>query len=237
MTGVEKMPQDPAPFTVLHATDLHGQGFAFNWLAKQRDAYDMIAVTGDLCDAFDGKKRHQRIDFLIAWFEMMAEGKASIFWCSGNHEPWANVESALKDSLDVGLRIVGPREKTALFCGVRVRVFGWAERLRIRSFQDRLPELWLHHEPPKGFMDSGGGGHERLAKEMRLNKPLAVLSGHFHEAADEAGDGWTDAGGTIVSNPGPLADLKGRPLFSFCELDVCPRERASSCRWKKIHLY
>ncbi|OYT44118.1 hypothetical protein B6U90_05865 [Thermoplasmatales archaeon ex4484_6] len=107
-------------------------------------------------------------------------------------------------------------------CSIKGRETIREELLKLGPLKGRI---LVSHGPPFGTCAdiSGGGRHlgsRDLTEIIREEHPLAVLSGHIHEAPFISGKAVCSMSGTLIANPGRRWDAPTCIIASFREGDL-----------------
>jgi Icc-related predicted phosphoesterase len=169
---------------ILHVTDLHADSLWFDWVANHCGRYDLLAISGDLLDAFSKVPLVEQVHAVKAWFNTLS---APVVVCSGNHDYWV---SMLPDRNTQGLwisdlkrrdrhkRIVAVDGDVAEFGGLRIAVKGWLGENPEGQF-----DLLVTHAPPSGTPCAASGIHDNGDPNLWDLEctPRWILCGHVHQ--------------------------------------------------------
>jgi len=190
---------------ILVLGDLHHRREWFAWVAEQAPAFDLVALTGDLLDFFQGHRQEQK-DFVLGWFAEEAAKGRPLAWCSGNHDVTRN-DFAWID----GLRfpsVVGdletkffttasgepflvssiPYQDRPMEAGEREVDELLTEGWKRRSEMGWCPWIVLAHNPPIHTLVARAPGDVCGSPKVRAwieqFQPDYLLSGHLHQSPD-----------------------------------------------------
>ncbi|QJR81705.1 metallophosphoesterase family protein [Alteromonas pelagimontana] len=181
---------------VLHATDLHFNKNACEWLTVNQACADVVCLTGDFLDTrIDAAEPPElQVLFFLKWFQSFSR---PLLVCSGNHDvsyregSWLNNEG-VKD-------VYGDGAKVRLN-GITFGCVPYVGNLDVYRECDVL----LHHEPPArsktAVQDGIDYGCTSLSYALTHKTLLAkyVLCGHVHRPSKSA----VRKGNCIVINAG-----------------------------------
>jgi len=71
------------PMKILFVADLHQRQDWFEWVARQSTRYEMLAIAGDLQDAFSDTSMHDQARTISEWLCAL---RTPTVVCSGNHD-------------------------------------------------------------------------------------------------------------------------------------------------------
>ena len=198
---------------LLLLSDIHGLRSSMEWIHGEAWAggYDLIAIAGDLIDAFAKETVSEQALRAGKWIEDLAASGTPLAFCSGNHDT---------DQAPTAKMVYGPDwlkrlhrknlltdshhdwVKDALLvtcCPYNYyfqEVDSWTEDLLLAGEEMRAakkaeaPWLVLHHDPPHIFSMISCeklGASESLSQWLNIFRPDFVLNGHFHHAPYRSG--------------------------------------------------
>lgn len=70
---------------ILHVADLHLNPGWFDWIAEEAHRFDLIAIGGDLLNAFSGRSMGNQVN---AVSKRLIKLDCATVICSGNHDYW-----------------------------------------------------------------------------------------------------------------------------------------------------
>ena len=198
------------PMKILFVADLHQRQDWFEWVARQSTRYEMLAIAGDLQDAFSDTSMHDQARTISEWLCAL---RTPTVVCSGNHDYWVqdprcsidvDAEAAWLRRLRGRGNIVGVDRDCFDINGLCVAVNGW---LQVPRFLGRADVL-VTHSPPAGCDcaicdDDQDTGDAEICSALDVYPPRLLLAGHVHKPASLYGY-WPMAreGSTLVLVPG-----------------------------------
>ncbi|OKY79145.1 MAG: Phosphohydrolase Icc/MPP superfamily [Candidatus Methanohalarchaeum thermophilum] len=189
---------------MLLLSDIHGDIERLKDVLDRSPETDLVAILGDLTD-------FGPVDLANEVIGVIEDYNKEIVGVPGNCDP-DGVEEALSS---VSGLVDGSRKKFGEFTfaglgGSNPTPFNTPRERSEEEIEEVLEELvpdqdnliLISHVPPKGAVDLTQGTHAGSDSVLRVVKkyePLAVLSGHIHEA-----QGKTEIGETVIINPGAV---------------------------------
>ena len=195
---------------ILHTSDLHFNQRHFEWVASQRDNYDVFCMTGDFLDETQGDLEGQII-WVRQWIKVF---RKPLFVCSGNHD--INVEDSENwlNEIDIKNYYCDGMKKT--IDGI---TFMSAPFENYDGFADFSCDVLLNHVPPEKSLtaiEDGTDKGDNLLYQVLKHKiiqPKVLLCGHVHEPEKVV----DKLNGCTIYNPG--LEVKGAvPKCSVIEL-------------------
>ena len=205
---------------LLFVADLHYSLKQFDWLLAEAEAFDIVAIGGDLLDLASPLDADVQVAIVEKYLALLSQ-KTTLVVSSGNHDgdsrndadesiaAWVQAARGERlhvdgDSFDAG--------------GARLTVCPWwdgdlsraevdAQLKRESAAADGKPWIWIYHAPPEGARTSWTGrrfiGDEALRTWIEHFQPDMVFSGHIHHSPFYDEGSWIDRiGRTWVFNPG-----------------------------------
>lgn len=71
---------------LLLVSDLHAHYEKLEWVRIHAEAFDLIAVAGDLLDIFSSEDPERQKERVSKWRDEIIAAGSSLVWCSGNHD-------------------------------------------------------------------------------------------------------------------------------------------------------
>ena len=211
----------------------------FKWVERHAVEFDVVAIVGDLLDAFHPLPPRAQTIKARTHLELLA-GKAYVVVCSSNHDsldlpvapPRGPVPRWMAGLDEIGSLLSDGRTSvikdqlvvtTLSYLSTEHRKRPWLmDGNRLRT-QTNLPWLVLHHYPPARYQNSGPEelSAGKLAREF---EPTFWLSGRFYEEPYQKEFVWFQRiNPTIVLNAAqyPMVDrIAESPLPSYIILDL-----------------
>jgi len=226
---------------LLFVADLHYSLKQFDWLLAEADAYDLVAIGGDLLDLASHLDADIQIAIVEKYLGLLSQ-KCCLVVSSGNHD--GDGRNQADESIAEWVRAAGGErlhvDGDSFELGdARVTVCPWWDGDMSRSEVEaqlvreaprvRGPWIWIHHAPPEGARTSWSGrrfiGDEALRGWIDRFQPDMVFSGHIHNSPFYAEGAWVDRiGRTWVFNPG----RQPGPQPTFISLDLA----AMTAEWR-----
>lgn len=134
-----KVPEAFDGFKIVHISDLHnkkfGEGQAYLLSRIDREAPDIIVVTGDLID-----RRRYDLDVAMTFIEG-AMDIAPVYYVSGNHEAWSGKYHLVKEGLlGAGVIVLDDSGCEIARAGSSIKLFGMSDPAFLtRGYMDGLP--------------------------------------------------------------------------------------------------
>jgi Icc-related predicted phosphoesterase len=178
---------------ILLTADLHSNRAWYEWLTGEASHYDLVAIAGDLIDAF-GIDEQGQVDWLRGtWLPKFRQQGVPLAVCSGNHDlaakAWLIDLNTLQDMVGDGVtRLLTLRSGTKLVITTCPSnqwgdppplIAPWEEGTRLRD-QEQCPWLVLHHEPPRELAPRKFDSSLWLKWQLGRFHPDFVACGHFH---------------------------------------------------------
>lgn len=170
---------------ILHVADIHHHAGWMRWISENAPRFDIVALAGDLQDAFSPMGMHAQAKTLSSWITSLP---TLTVVCSGNHDFWAGDARATRDVYaEAGwIRMLRGRGKVLAVDGdviehrgVRIAVNGW-----LKTPKSSAVDILVTHAPPAGTSCSiGAEGHDVGDLEIEVSgiNPWLILSGHVHQ--------------------------------------------------------
>lgn len=180
---------------ILHVADLHMNQAWFGWIESQAGRFDLIAIAGDLLNAFSNVNMCDQAKVARHWLIGLA---CPTVICSGNHDFWVDGPAAISDDpwaeaawvrrLKNRGQIIGMDGDTIEFRGsspkadaITIAINGWLDVPTI----DRDVDMVVTHAPPAGCASATGAeGHDvgdtELWPALQYHPPKFILAGHVH---------------------------------------------------------
>jgi len=183
---------------LLHTTDLHFNKKWFEWIAMEKENFDIFCISGDLLESSKEETLQEQIVWITDWIKQFNK---PLFVCSGNHDIEAlDHEDWLKE-IDAPNYYSDNTIKT--IDGIK---FGCYPYIGADGYYDfDICDVLVTHVPPaytKTSKDKHGNdwGDKALFKALkhRIIDPKIILCGHMHTPSKTI----DHVGKTIVYNPG-----------------------------------
>ena len=195
----------------MHATAIHYNKFACDWLSENQKQADVICLTGDFLDTRTdaADSLSVQVDFFLAWFRSFS---IPLFICSGNHDVLFN--NGLWLTIDDTHSVHADNSRTSIN-GIKFGCVPYGANLESFANCDVL----LHHEPPSGSKTAKQNGTDlgsitlRQALKTKVLNPRYVLCGHVHKPLRLA----VKIGGCVVVNAGGIHSDK-QPSHAMIEV-------------------
>ena len=194
---------------ILHASDLHLRRDWFAWVAEHCAGFDLLALSGDLQNAFADVGMSAQAETISAWLTAL---RVPTVVCSGNHDFWAQHPKAKTEPEKYGdemaeagwLKALRGTGSGLVVDGDRVRVGGltilsngWLQSPVGRA------DIVVTHAPPVGSNDEQGDvGDPDIWQKFGAHPPTLLLCGHIHACARKAAIVTDDRPTTLVLVPG-----------------------------------
>jgi len=228
---------------ILFVADIHYALKQFDWLVARADAFEAIAIGGDLLDL----SAPLEFDVQIAVVELYLSrlrARTRVLVCSGNHD--GDRRNEADESVAAWLQDVRADRLHVDFDhveldGTLITICPWwdgpVSRAALETLlvadaaRPRQRWVWLHHAPPDQYRVSWTGrkfaGDTFLEGWIKRFRPDVVLSGHIHNAPFYVPEGsWIDRVDTTwVINPG--RQIGPAPAFVAFDLGTMTAEWVS----------
>ena len=181
---------------ILHVADLHLNPDWLNWLAQEAPRFDLIAIAGDMLNAFAGRSM---VDPANTVSKRLIQLECPTVLCSGNHDYWMksprvkgedrDAEGAWVKRLKGQGAIIGVDGDVITFQPkysedepVKIVVSGWLQTPDL----DEDVDIIVTHAPPSGCHCSVGAegydvGDPDLWPALQYHPTKLILSGHVHQ--------------------------------------------------------
>ena len=195
----------------MHATDLHNNKFACDWLIENQKKADVVCLTGDFLDTRTNApdSLSVQVNFFLSWFDSFS---IPLFVCSGNHDIlfdnglWLSNDDTHSVHFDNSITSID---------GIKFGCVPYGANLEPFANCDVL----LHHEPPSGSKTAKQNGTDfgsltlRHALKTKVLNPSYILCGHVHKPLSSA----VKIGGCVVVNAGGIHSDK-QPSHAMIEV-------------------
>ena len=156
----------------LHIGQIHGKKFTERVIKKiQTTSADIVFVGGDLFDGSSVKGILEKIEPFSHFKSPMG-----IYFITGNHEGYANINLFLQKIKEVGINIL-QNEKT-IIKGMQIIGVNYIGTTKEEEFKKVLDELYIDRDIPSILLKHEPN-HILTAKEAGIN---LQISGHTHKA-------------------------------------------------------
>lgn len=167
---------------ILACADLHASEAKLRWVSQQ-NAYDLVAISGDLLDLNPYRMTPGQIEMVSSFIAAL---KLPTVICSGNHDSFSDDDDRLAGAawlLDLRRPNLWLDGDCFRLGGYTFRALGWMSPLP----EATADEIWVTHCPPdmtatsivRGGTDWGDFEYGELCRN-KLG-PRISLSGHCHD--------------------------------------------------------